>query len=212
MTRLTVLGGTGYTGSAVVREAAARGHEVTAYSRTAPAEPVPGVTYVQASVLDSAVQQQIVAGADAVVSALAPRGDMAGTQVGLFTGLAALAAQSGTRLGVVGGFGSLRPAPGEPRFVGGLPEEYKPESLEMLEVKEALAAGPAQLDWFYVSPAMNFGSFNPGTATGSYRTSDEIALFDESGKSDISGSDFAKAIVDELEKPQYQRAHWSVAY
>ena len=36
MARITVLGGTGYGGSAVVREAARRGHEVLAVSRTAP--------------------------------------------------------------------------------------------------------------------------------------------------------------------------------
>jgi hypothetical protein len=34
MTRITVLGGTGYAGSAVVREAVRRGHEVVAVSRT----------------------------------------------------------------------------------------------------------------------------------------------------------------------------------
>ena len=33
MARISVLGGTGYGGSAVVREAARRGHQVTAFSR-----------------------------------------------------------------------------------------------------------------------------------------------------------------------------------
>ncbi|WP_368730818.1 NAD-dependent epimerase/dehydratase family protein, partial [Sedimentibacter sp. B4] len=37
MTRISVLGGTGYAGAAIVREAAGRGHEVTAFSRK-PAE------------------------------------------------------------------------------------------------------------------------------------------------------------------------------
>ena len=54
MSRITVLGGTGYAGSAVVREAAARGHEVTAFSRTLPAEQVVGVTYVQGDAVDEA--------------------------------------------------------------------------------------------------------------------------------------------------------------
>ncbi|WP_306212238.1 NAD(P)-dependent oxidoreductase [Actinoplanes sp. RD1] len=210
MTRLTVLGGTGYTGSAIVREAVARGHEVTAYSRHAPAEPVPGATYVQASVADKDVQQQIVAGADVIVSALAPRGDMAGKLPEIHRSLVELA--NGTRLGVVGGFGSLRPAPGAPLFFEGddFPAAYKPESQEMAAVKDVLAAGDA--DWFYVSPAAAYGAHAPGEATGAYRTSGEIALFDAEGKSELSGADFAKAIVDEIEKPQYQRAHWSVAY
>jgi putative NADH-flavin reductase len=38
---LTALGGTGYAGSAIVAEAANRGHSVTALSRSAPTTPTP---------------------------------------------------------------------------------------------------------------------------------------------------------------------------
>ncbi|HBX80751.1 MAG TPA: NAD-dependent epimerase, partial [Propionibacteriaceae bacterium] len=34
MARITVLGGTGYAGSNIVKAAAARGHQVTSFSRT----------------------------------------------------------------------------------------------------------------------------------------------------------------------------------
>ncbi|WP_194922416.1 NmrA family NAD(P)-binding protein, partial [Catenulispora rubra] len=44
MTSITVIGGTGYTGSHIIREAAARGHQVTSLSRSLPAEQLPGVT------------------------------------------------------------------------------------------------------------------------------------------------------------------------
>jgi uncharacterized protein len=212
--RITVLGGTGYTGSALVKEAITRGHQVTAYSRNAPAEPVPGVTYQQASVLDPSVREEIIAGADVVISALAPRGDMAGTQVELLTDLAGRALDANVRLGVIGGFGSLRAAPGAPRFFEGddFPAAYKPESTEMFAVLQKLQETPEKLDWFWVSPAAEYGSYAPGEATGSYRTSDEIALFDADGKSTLSGADFAKAILDEVSTPAYRRAHWSVAY
>lgn len=36
MTRIHVLGGTGYAGSRIVREAAKRGHQVVSYSRSIP--------------------------------------------------------------------------------------------------------------------------------------------------------------------------------
>jgi uncharacterized protein YbjT (DUF2867 family) len=39
MARITVLGGSGYAGGAIVAEAAKRGHEVTSVSRTAVAAP-----------------------------------------------------------------------------------------------------------------------------------------------------------------------------
>ena len=52
MTNITVLGGTGYTGAAIVSEALKRGHSVTVVSRSAPESPVDGVTYVTGSALD----------------------------------------------------------------------------------------------------------------------------------------------------------------
>ena len=54
MSRITVIGGTGYAGSAIVTEAAARGHQVTVFSRSLPAERVPGVNYVQGDATDEA--------------------------------------------------------------------------------------------------------------------------------------------------------------
>ena len=53
MTRITVLGGTGYTGTNIVREALARGLEVTAVARNTPASPVEGVTYVTGGAADA---------------------------------------------------------------------------------------------------------------------------------------------------------------
>ena len=77
MSRITVLGGTGYAGSAIVAESAARGHRVTSLSRSLPPEPVPGVTYVQGDVADEAALTPVIEHADVVVSALAPRGPLA---------------------------------------------------------------------------------------------------------------------------------------
>src|SRR4051794_34666457 len=107
MARISVLGGTGYGGGAVVREAARRGHEVVAVSRSAPQSAVPGVRYVSRSVLDPGVLKPVVAEADVVFEALSPRGDMAGKLEGVFADLVALAQESGTRLGVLGGASSL---------------------------------------------------------------------------------------------------------
>lgn len=78
MTRITVLGGTCYAGGHIVREAAARGHEVTSVSRTLPEDRVEGVTYRAGDALDPATIAQVAEGADVVVHALAPRGPLAG--------------------------------------------------------------------------------------------------------------------------------------
>lgn len=74
--RITVFGATGGTGREVVRQAAEAGHQVTAVVRD-PARlgPIPaGVTVVRADVMDPASIQPALADADAVVSALGPRG------------------------------------------------------------------------------------------------------------------------------------------
>src|SRR5680860_1812502 len=133
-------------------------------------------------------------GADAVITATAPRGDMADKHVELASVLVESAIASGARLIVVGGFSSLRSAPGAPRFIeGDVPEEYRVEARAGHAVLELLQAGDPALDWTFVSPAATFGAFAPGEATGIYRLGGDVAMFDEDGKSYISAPDFAKA-------------------
>jgi putative NADH-flavin reductase len=212
--RISVIGGTGYGGGAVVREAARRGHEVTAVSRTAPAEPVEGVTYLTGSVLDPAVLARAVTGADVVFEALSPRGDMAGKVEGVFDDLVSLAAASGVRLGVLGGVSSTLVAPGGPRLfdVSTPPPDVLPEIQLGLDKLDALKAAPEELDWFYVSPAAEFGAWVPSVETGSYRISDDVLLKNADGTSEISAGDLAIAVLDEIERPTYHRRRFHVAH
>jgi putative NADH-flavin reductase len=212
MATIIVFGGTGYTGGSVVREAALRGHHVISVSRSEPSEPVVGVRYEVGSIHD--IAQRVTQGADAVVAALSPRGDMAGRLVEAYRELARLSAQAGARYLQVGGFSSLRPAPDLPRFVEGeIPEQYRAEALEGEATRVLLAENaPENLDWLFVSPAGGYGSFAPGERSGSYRVGGEVALFDTDGNSNISGADFAIAIVDEIENPRHHREHICIAY
>jgi putative NADH-flavin reductase len=212
MASIVVFGGTGYTGGSVVREAASRGHQVVSVSRSAPQDPVEGVRYVQGNVSD--VASELVPGADAVVAALAPRGDMAGRLVEVYGQLAQLAADTGARYLQVGGFSSLRPAADQPRFAeGDVPEQFRDEALEGEATRQLLAErAPEQLDWVFLSPAGDYGSWVPGERTGSYRVGGDVALFDDEGRSAISGADFAVAIVDEIETPKHHREHIGIAY
>ena len=101
MARITVLGGNGYVGAAVVAEARKRGHDVTAVSRSAPSWPVPGADYVEGSVLDADVLERATAGRDVVLVALSPRGDMAGKVEGVVEELIArLAEREGVETGL----------------------------------------------------------------------------------------------------------------
>ncbi|HEY3340108.1 MAG TPA: NAD(P)H-binding protein [Propionicimonas sp.] len=214
MARISVIGGTGYAGSAVVREAAKRGHEVTALSRTAPESPVPGVTYVKGSVLDAAVLQGAVEGADVVFEALSPRGDMVGKVEAVIDDLIELADAAGVRLGVLGGVSSVLVSEGGPRLfdTANPPPEVLPEIQLGLDKLEAMKASPESLDWFYVSPAAEFGAWVPSTETGQYRISDDVLLTGPDGTSEISAGDLAIAVLDEIEKPTHHRRRFHVAH
>ncbi|MGO4598592.1 NAD(P)-dependent oxidoreductase [Terrabacter sp. 2RAF25] len=212
MATVVVFGGTGYTGGNVVREATARGHRVVSVSRSEPQDPVAGVLYETGTV--EQVAGRVIPGADAVVAALSPRGDMAGRLVDTYRDLARQSAAAGARYLQVGGYSSLRPAPGAPRFVeGDIPEQFRDEALEGEATRVLLAEeGPEALDWVFVSPAAAYGAWAAGERTGRYRVGEDVALVDEEGGSTISGGDFAAAIVDEIENPTRHRAHMSVAY
>lgn len=212
MARVVVIGGTGFTGSRIVREAVRRGHAVVSLSRSVPEEKIDGVEYVAGAAADAT---SLVDGADVVVGALSPRGDTAGTLVGVYSQLGEAAARAGARLVVVGGFSSLRPAPGAPRFAEGddLPPQFVEEAREMNDVLSALGTTPDDLDWLFVSPAAAYGAYAPqGEPRGRYRVGEDVALFDQDGESLISGEDFAAAVLDEIERPTRRRAQIHFAY
>lgn len=212
MATIVVVGGTGYTGANIAREAAGRGHAVVSISRSQPADPLPGVRYEVGDAEE--VAARVIPGADAVVACLSPRGDMAGRLVDVYRRLARLSADAGARYLQVGGFSSLRPALGAPRFVeGDVPDEFRQEAHEGEATRVMLVEdAPEGLDWLFISPAGSYGAFAPGDHRGRYRVGDEVALFDDEGSSSISGTDFASAVVDEIDAPAHHRAHIGVAY
>jgi putative NADH-flavin reductase len=167
MAKIVVFGGTGYTGANIVREAASRGHGVISVSRSKPEDGVDGVQYEVGGAED--VATRVIPGADAVVAALSPRGDIA--------------------------------------------EEYRDEALEGEATRVLLEEGaPEDLDWVFVSPAATYGAYAPGQPTRTYRASGDVALFDGEGGSNISGADFALAVVDEIETAGHHREHIGIAY
>lgn len=216
MSRITVLGGTGYAGAAIAAEAAKRGHDVTAVSRTRPDHPIEGVDYVTGSVLDAATLDAVVPGRDVVISALSPRGDMAGKVDGVLRDLAERIDGTPTRLAHVGGASSLLVEPGGPRLwdvtKDHVPDDVKPEIETGLRILDDFRASPGTLDWFYVSPPETFGSWVPAPVTGEYRLGADVLLRDGSGESTISAADLAVAIVDEIEHPQHRRRRFTAAH
>jgi hypothetical protein len=219
VTTIAIFGGTGYAGSAIRDEALKRGHRVISVTRSLPAgaPDTPGLEFRQGSVHDPALVDRVAAEADVVVVSIRFAPDGSGAGVKLLDAVPALtraAAAHGTRLGVVGGAASLLVAEGGPRLIDTpeFPEQFKPEAGSAAEALEALRADTTGADWFFLSPAAGFGSYNPGQATGKYRLGGDILLTDESGKSEISGADYALAFVDEIDTPAHHRTRFTAAY
>ena len=211
MSRIVVFGVTGYTGGHITAELLDRGHTVVGVARgIAQAAARAGLELRAGSIYDPAFRTEAVKRADAVVVAL-PAHPADGPDLDtIVSGL--LDAVAGARLGIVGGAASLLAAEGGPLVLDTLPEEYKPESEANARVLDALRRSSTTVDWFYLSPALSFGSWNAGEKTGTFRLDTDVLVTDAKGDSDISGADYATAFVDEIEKPAHHRTRFTLGY
>ena len=81
--RLLVFGATGGTGRALLSQGQEQGHQMTAFVRNPAAlEAQAGLTIVQGDVTDAAAVSRAVAGHEAILSALGPRGGQYGVLPG----------------------------------------------------------------------------------------------------------------------------------
>lgn len=213
MARIVIFGGTGYSGTNIAREAVRRGHSVVAYARHTPTTPVDGVEYRIGSLEDDDVLSRAAADADDLVVAMRAS-DYPGGLAGRIPALVDAARKHSARLSFVGGAGSSLVSSDGTRLVDTpeFREEWKPEALAHAAVLAELADAPADLDWFYVSPAALYGAVVPGETTGHYRTGGDMLVTKDDGSSEISGTDFALAYADEIERHAHPRQRFTVGH
>lgn len=201
--KIVVLGASGRAGSEITREAAARGHTVTAVARKPEAIPTAdGVTAVAGDASDAPALAALIKGADAVISAL--HHDIPAATV-----LSALKSAGVPRLLVTGGASSLEVAPGvqlidTPEF----PEEWKVFARNGIVFLDDLR-GETDIDWTYFSPA---AVIEETPRLGVFRTGTDQLITDEKGESRIGFADYAIAMIDELEQHKHSRARFTAAY
>lgn len=214
---LAVIGATGYVGDAVVRELAARGHNITAFARN-PAKVLAAanVRAVAADVTAADFAAQL-AGFDAVVSAFNPgwTNPHIGRdfRAGYAAILAAAKAAQVPYLLVVGGAGSLYVAPGvqlidTPAF----PQEIYDGANAARELLRDLQARD-DLNWSFISPPARLGA-EAGFSeerTGKYRLGQDDLLLDGDAPAGISVADLAIAIADDVEQKAHLRQRFTVA-
>ncbi|WP_040853418.1 NAD(P)-dependent oxidoreductase [Phyllobacterium sp. YR531] len=214
MMKIALIGATGFVGKEILKEAAARGDSVTALVRNpAKVEKLGGVTAVEADALDTAALSEQLKGHDVVISAYNPgwaEPDIQAVHIKASKSITEATKTAGVkRLIVIGGAGSLYAEDGT-QFVDGahFPAEYKEGALGARQALTDLRAETA-IDWSFVSPPFNLA---PGPRTGKYRLGKENPVFDAEGKSAISASDLAVAIIDEAHNPKHKQQRFTAAY
>ena len=212
--KIALIGATGFVGSAILKEALDRGHEVTAIVRhTEKLQPHPKLHPQKGDVYNTDEVARLIAGHDAVISAFNPgwtNADIYNQQVkGTETIIKGVKKAGVKRVLWVGGAGGLEIKPGvqsvdTPEF----PKEWKQGSLATREALNLLRK-ESSLDWSYLSPSADLSS---GQRTGKFRLGKDQLLTDANGKSHISTQDYAMALIDEVEKPAHIRQRFTVGY
>ena len=206
---VALYGATGQIGSRILDELLRRGHAVKVVVRD------PGkigarsrLTVVAGDVNDIAGIAAASKEADVLVSAYGP-GPGPERLVSVTRDLIEGAKQSGVpRFLFVGGAGSLEVAPGVTLIDSGhLPEQWKGIAIAHRDALEIVRA--SDINWTCFSPAAFIA---PGKRTGKFRLGADRLLADDRGESRISIEDYAMALVDEIENPQYERRRFTIAY
>lgn len=218
---IVLLAATGRAGLAILNELVSRGHHVTAVARNLeklPEQLPKSVKRVQDDLSCADRIAEIIAGADAVVSAFGPSSsDPRYTSDQSYTdqlvslterAMAAVSTAGVGRLIVVGGCGSLEFSPGVTVLDSGhWPEPYMPIAKSHVKAFAALRA--SNINWTYFSCPM---SITPGERTGKFRLGRDSLIKDAEGKSRVSFEDYAVALVDELETPAHEYARFTIGY
>lgn len=212
--KIALIGATGFVGSAILKEALDRGHEVTAIVRHPEKLPLHSKLHPQRGDIYNADEvARLVAGHDAVISAFNPGWsdpDIYNQQVKGTEAIINGVKKAGVRRVLwVGGAGGLEVKPGvhavdTPEF----PKDWKQGSLATREALNLLRK-ESSLDWSYLSPSADL---SPGQRTGKFRLGKDQLLLDANGQSRISVEDYAMAMINEVEKPAHIRQRFTVGY
>ncbi|UYM05597.1 NAD(P)-dependent oxidoreductase [Solicola gregarius] len=212
MATIAIYGGNGYAGDAIRAEAVGRGHEVVAVSRFGSARSADAAAYALAGDIHDPVSvAQIAERADVVVVSI-PGNEIEGKLlVEAIPGLLSAADRHGTRVGIVGGSGTLLASECGNRLMDtdDVPPTAMPSSKGQAAVLDLLHSSGVG-SWFYVSPPVEFGAHTPQPPAGSYLLGGDVLRCDSNGESRLSVEDLALAVLDEIEQPKHENVRFSV--
>lgn len=209
--KIALYGSAGRVARPILDEALTRGHEVTAITRNPDAAPFSSHANLRIEQGDILVGvADVVRDHDVVINAIGPPRGSDGRLLieAAHSLIRGLRGASIRRLLIVGGAGTLEVVPGVRLLdTAEFPSAARPTASAHLAALEVYSA--SQLDWTVVSPA---AGFNPGQRTGQYRTTADMLIRDKEPRSWISFEDYAVAMIDEVEHPEFLQRQMAVGY
>lgn len=215
--KIALIGATGFVGTNILHELSDRNHEIVAIVRNATNKiNSPNIIWQKADVKNVDELAKIISGKDVVISAFNAGWTNPNLYNDFISGSKAIleaVKKSGVkRLIVVGGAGSLYIKPGlqlvdTPEF----PKEYHAGASAARDFLNILKQ-ENDLDWVFVSPAIEM---HPGITTGrtgKYRLGLDNPVFDKNQRSSLSVQDLSVVIADEVENPKHHRVRFTAAY
>ena len=216
MKKITLLGASGFVGSAILKEALDRGHYVTAVVRHPEKITIihKNLIVKRGDVSFKDIVAEMSKGADAVISAYNPGWQnpniAAETSIVYRTILEGVRKSEVKRFLVVGGAGSLFISPGKRLMdTGVMPEFILPAVRALAEFYLVDLKAEKSIDWVFFCPA---GMIESGLRTGMFRLGKDDLIVNKTGESKISVQDYAVAMIDELEKPVHHRERFTIGY
>ena len=206
--RLLVFGATGGTGRALLSQGLEQGHQVTAFVRNPAAlEARPGLTTVSGDVTDAAAVGRAVAGHEAILSALGPRGGQYGLLPGGVQNIVAAMSQAGVRRLIhVSSFGvgdSLAQMGWVARQI--VVPLFLRKALDEKEIEEGIIRA-SDLDWIIARP----GGLEDGPRTGVYRCIADPR--EKVGQPRIARADVADFMLQNLADERFVRRAVGLTY
>lgn len=215
MTKLLIIGATGMTGKALVKEALSNGFSVSANGRNEEKlnelkNEFSEIEIFQKNAFD--LEKQDFKGVDVIIDAFATTPDQAYLHIDLATHLVSLLRNSSKRIGFILGAGSLYTDQSKTQLTYDLiaaddstkswrsiPENQLYE-LEFLRHVE-------NVNWFGVSPGSNFV---PGDKSDHILVGKDLLLTNNQKVSETTSGTMAFKVIEEIKKNQYNQTRFTV--
>lgn len=213
---ILIIGGSGFVGLGIVKEAIDRGYDVTTLVLHPDKMNFKNehltVKKCDVSCLDSL--KEMCKGYDTVISAYNPGWSNPNIYEDTLKNYPTIikgAKEAGVkRILVVGGAGTLKNKEGKLLMDAGVfPDAIMPGVKALGKFYLETLKKENDIDWVFFCPPEKI---SPGKRTGCYKTGSDDAIYGEDGECSISIEDYAKAMIDEYEKQEHHKERFTIGY